>query len=651
MVDFNTTDYADVLDIQNSPSHVNDFSAFFFSDQGAWFGFALPDSNANVEASGFVGPFLLSQGTWVGPAFSAIELTETLPEGTTQNLLIDAQRTSTYLPGRLQISLLSEKISLEQSLWFENHQIAIIHSSITNVSKNPIKISLKWKGDTWLDDVSMVKTKSTILAHLKNSGDMLGIHIPKTTSARIHLEEDDKGYEIAYADEIILNPGEQREFPIVMSFTEGSRVVVQGKIMKKAQSLMLDSSTSRQANELRWNGYLNSILNSESPLLKDEAFKRVAVKSLETLITNWRAPRGSLEHGGLFPSASVWYFNGFWGWDSWKHAVTLARFAPEIAEDQIVTMFDHQDQYGMIADCVYADSTEDNWRNTKPPLAAWAVKELYDIDDNLEFVKMIYPKLVKYHEWWYENRDHDQNGLCEYGCTDGTLEAAKWESGVDDGVHYDSAGVLKNNDQAWSMDQESVDLNAYLWFEKRCLAELAEALEKKEKAKQFRTEAAELKKQIQDLMFDEEAGYFFDIRVEDKSKIEVYGPQGWIPLWVGLASKDQAAAVRNHMLDPEKFATYVPFPTIAKNHPAFMTGYWRGPVWLDQAFFGVSALRRYGYVEDADNFTRQLIEHAEGLLNDTGPIRENYNPLTGEGMKVNHFSWSAAHLLMMQWQL
>ena len=29
------------------------------------------------------------------------------------------------------------------------------------------------------------------------------------------------------------------------------------------------------------------------------------------------------------------------------------------------------------------------------------------------------------------------------------------------------------------------------------------------------------------------------------------------------------------------------------------------------------------------------------------PLRENYHPLTGEGRNVKHFSWSAAHLLMM----
>lgn len=41
------------------------------------------------------------------------------------------------------------------------------------------------------------------------------------------------------------------------------------------------------------------------------------------------------------------------------------------------------------------------------------------------------------------------------------------------------------------------------------------------------------------------------------------------------------------------------------------------------------------------------------LLNNTAalkegaPIYENYHPETGEGLNAPHFSWSAAHLLML----
>ncbi|MNF12790.1 Glucosidase YgjK precursor [compost metagenome] len=62
-------------------------------------------------------------------------------------------------------------------------------------------------------------------------------------------------------------------------------------------------------------------------------------------------------------------------------------------------MFDYQNEAGMVADCIYSDKKENNWRDTKPPLAAWAVWEIYQKDKDVDFLKEIYPKLVFYHNW------------------------------------------------------------------------------------------------------------------------------------------------------------------------------------------------------------------------------------------------------------
>ena len=55
----------------------------------------------------------------------------------------------------------------------------------------------------------------------------------------------------------------------------------------------------------------------------------------------------------------------------------------------------------------------------------------------------------------------------------------------------------------------------------------------------------------------------------------------------------------------------------------------------------------YGFEKDALAATRKLFDNPEGLKNSDAPIRENYNPLTGAGLYQDHFSWSAAHLLLL----
>lgn len=60
-----------------------------------------------------------------------------------------------------------------------------------------------------------------------------------------------------------------------------------------------------------------------------------------------------------------------------------------------------------------------NWneRNTKPSLAAWSVMEVYNTTQDKAWLAEMYPKLVAYHDWWLRNRDHNGNGVPEYGAT------------------------------------------------------------------------------------------------------------------------------------------------------------------------------------------------------------------------------------------
>ncbi len=125
--------------------------------------------------------------------------------------------------------------------------------------------------------------------------------------------------------------------------------------------------------------------------------------------------------------------------------MALSYFKPELAKNQVRAMFDFQNKQGMIADCIFRDTLieKHNWRDTKPPLSAWAVMEIFQQTKDTAFVKELFPKVLKYHRWWYLFRDHNKNGLCEYGSTDGTRIAAAWESGMDNAVRFDSSKADK----------------------------------------------------------------------------------------------------------------------------------------------------------------------------------------------------------------
>jgi putative isomerase len=639
-------DFPDVLNMKNVPEQAEDWSAFCFSDLGAWFGFALPGEADSNYFGGFSGPFLMTHGRWLSPCLIRLILIDTIEDES-----IDFSESTnvmlTAYPGRLCQEYEVSGIGIALELIYLTSRTAMMRVRIVNHESFTKRYRIGWRGSVFLDETLIRAIPDGVRIAFDKNPVSARVVVNDHDGIGVNVSDDSLSYEILKYSEIAIGPNQSIEdaicFSLFMVDTEWA-----GEELRTSETLK-NPETAFLENAARWDGYLGDVLNVDSQWAKDRGYRRMAVKALMTLISNWRSAAGDLLHDGLFPSYAVRYFNGFWAWDSWKHAVALVKFAPELAKDQIRTMFDYQDEYGMVADVIYADKTENNWRDTKPPLAAWAVWKVYETTGDKEFLQEMFPKLMKYHGWWHENRDHDRNGLCEYGSTDGKLIAAKWESGMDDAVRFDSAAMIQNNSRAWSMNQESVDLNGYLYAEKNYLVSIAQILGEEDAAERLHRESEILKGQIQTLMFDEVTGYFYDIRLEDKAFVRHQGPEGWIPLWAGIATEEPALRVKNVMTDTTKFATFCPFPTVSKDDPKFMTGYWRGPVWLDQAYFGVKALERYGFHDEAELFVRQLFDHPEGLKDSDAPIRENYDPRDGKGLRVNHFSWSAAHLLMLFW--
>lgn len=43
--------------------------------------------------------------------------------------------------------------------------------------------------------------------------------------------------------------------------------------------------------------------------------------------------------------------------------------------------------------------------------------EVYYVTKDKAWLEEMYPKLVAYHDWWLRNRDHNGNGVPEYGAT------------------------------------------------------------------------------------------------------------------------------------------------------------------------------------------------------------------------------------------
>ena len=613
-----------------------------FFDLGAWHGFGLPDRQDVRHQGGFTGPFtLIDQGRWVSPELVHLSLRRS-ENGHEIVLGETTPGTETFYPGYLAESYETSDISVAMRLWFLSNRSAMVSARISNKSTHNIVLEVGWDGSVDSADYQIVTHGAGIQVALPRTTGLAEVTFPKDFGEVVLDSIGRQTYAIR-SKATTLRPGES-----IYRYAEES--VYWGEAdrandIASIQQALADPERSFSRSQERWAAYILPLLAKVAHAPDHEMREAIVVKSIETLISDWRSPAGGLTFEGLFPSWQA--FQGFWAWDSWKHAAALSLFAPDLAKNQIRAIFAYQDDAGMVPDKIGADKRSNNLRDTKPPLAAWAVWKVYVATGDEGFLREMYPKLVRYHTWWYAKRDHDRNGLCEYGSTDGTSVAARWESGMDNAARFDDVKMLRNDDGAFSLDQESVDLNSYLYAEKLYLANISEVLKHHDEAVRWRNDAELLRARIQQAMFDPVTGYFYDTRMGG-GQVRVQGPEGWIPLWTGVASQEQAEAVRAIMTNPDKFATPLPFPTLAADNPHFdpTGGYWRGPVWLDQAYFAISGLKAYGFEEDAGRFEQQIYLRT-GAATKGVAIRENYSPTTGDGLNGRDFGWSAASLLMM----
>ena len=603
-------EFNNILDIAYTPDTLTRCRGWF-TDAGSWMGFTLPQKDHWVN--GFCGPFSLDMNRRQWMAQSAV----TVGYADQANVIFTPDSTC-YFPGELYLSASSEEGKIIQRLNFLDASTALlrIHSDAGK--------ELSLTASQWGKEIQVQTDQNTVIAR-HPSGEIVAL----TFTPDVSVKGTDNNYQAK------IN-GSEHDTYVAISFYTGEKELSAG--LQKAQLALSNPQEGLKANKERWEGYLTKILRKD---MKPE-YDRIAVKAVVTLISNWRTHRGGLLHEGIVPSHAAYYFVGFWAWDTWRFSAALAKFDPELAKDNIRAMFDYQQPDGMIIDCIYTDPAENNARDSKPPLVSWAVDEIFTHTNDTAFISEMYPQLMAYYKWWYNKRDHNRNGMCEYGSTDGTLEAAAWESGMDNAIRFDDAKMLKNNgaEDAWSMDQESVDLNAYLALECKLLKKFASILG-------VTFDGPDYSSQVADYFFDKEKGFFFDRRLKDGSFIQEPGCEAYTPLWTKVATADQVKAMLPLLTDTAKFSTYIPFPTVAADNPKYNPrGYWRGPIWLDQTYFAIRGLRNYGYNKMADEYTLQVFDRLQGLK-EGAPIHENYGTHTGELLKAPHFSWSSSHLLML----
>lgn len=332
-------------------------------------------------------------------------------------------------------------------------------------------------------------------------------------------------------------------------------------------------------------------------------------------------------------------FPGIWNWDSAFHMMGVARFDKTLAQEQMKAFFLFQKDNGMLPDVIThprdgSVKIHDKWG--KPPVWAWALEMTDRRQSDDDFLKEMYPKLVKNEDFWRKQRYNENDGLFFYSTSDnGKMrdKYIKWESGFDDSIRFDD-GVLEF--------LYPVDLNCFMVLFYKSMQYLALRLNFVDDAEKWYEREKELAEKIHTTLWNKEDKCFWDWNFRDNDYVRVVTPAVFMPLWAGIATPKQAAEVEKLANNPKKL--YPCMPTVAFDHPKMdPLGYWRGSVWMNVAFFAIKGLYDYGFRKTAMDIRQTLLN----WIDKDESIHENYNPITGEGKCAADFSWSCVFAIEM----
>lgn len=325
---------------------------------------------------------------------------------------------------------------------------------------------------------------------------------------------------------------------------------------------------------------------------------------------------------------------------------------------------------------------------TQPPVlaeAVWRVGEHMNKADRLELFSEMYAALLRYHGWFYRERDPHHEGL--------VVSIHPWETGLDNTppwIHemshnasplwinvikrfrlyklfelfrqdtklvpaserintsislllfnaqrrlrrkrYDSLEILRRS----HFSINDVFVNAVLIRNNHILEAIAAEIDETIPA-DLRESMALADSALEDLWHPEDKQYYCRNFVTREWIRHPY-IGGLSPLYSGVINKQRVKQLVATLKDPLRYWTKFPVPSVPVSSPDFKhLHYWQGPTWISTNWLLIDGLRQYGYFEEAEAIKQSSIN----LAAEHG-AREYFSAIDGRPSGAVDFSWTAA---------
>ncbi|HEY4268242.1 MAG TPA: glycogen debranching protein [Galbitalea sp.] len=328
------------------------------------------------------------------------------------------------------------------------------------------------------------------------------------------------------------------------------------------------------------------------------------------------SPRGFLRRESVLMSKH--WMDKVWSWDHCFNALALSPGDARLAIDQFLTPFDHQEPSGAMPDSV--THSEILYNFVKPPIHGWALAKLREqIELDRETLLDIHGRLAAWTDFWLDYRRVPGHLLPHYQHGN--------DSGWDNSTTFDRDRVI-----------ESPDLAAFLLVQLEVLAALTDELGL-DGAVEWSAHRDELAAALLAELWDGEA---FVARSAIGGQISKTGSLlNLLPIVAGCSLPDQVNASLAVQIE-RHLTAFGPATQLVDSPEYAADGYWRGPIWAPSTILIEDGLRVSGYPELADEVSRRF-----RVLCEASGFAENFDALTGAGLRDRAYTWTASAYLLL----
>jgi neutral trehalase len=397
-----------------------------------------------------------------------------------------------------------------------------------------------------------------------------------------------------------------------------------------------------------------------------------------------------------------------WLWDSCFVAIGLRHLDVERAKLELLSLLRGQWHNGMLPNIIFRDDpqyrTDRNiWRSwlspfapndvmttgiTQPPVLAEAVVQVgkkLAWPERRSWYRVVYPALLAYHQWLYEERDPHGEGLI--------LLVHPWETGLDNSPPWMAEmhdhllplwirvvektrldrviNLFRRDTRSIPIDQRFSTVEALALFDiqrrlrrkaynidkildhslftiedlvfnsifiraNTHLREIATSLHE-ELPEELEQSMAKTEKALEAL-WDPYSSQYYSRDFITHRLLKVPSIATLLPLYAGTIDKERAEQLVRLLENEHAFGPAYPVPSVPLNsfwfHPKL---YWQGPSWVNMNWLIIDGLKRYGFKDYAATLRESTLE----MVGKSG-CYEYFDPLTGEGAGADNFSWTAA---------